>query len=93
MGKKIYVLAHRIGESEATNRLLSETKAEAIYDIDSFVKRFTAFDIAPIKEDEFLDYCKSSPTYEEALKRFPSRLFEAELSGDVVVKNGKVYLA
>ena len=37
MGKEIYVLSHRIGESEATNNLLSEGKAKAIYDIDVFV--------------------------------------------------------
>ncbi|SFV59834.1 Rossmann fold nucleotide-binding protein Smf possibly involved in DNA uptake [hydrothermal vent metagenome] len=94
MGKKIFVLAHRIGESEATNRLLSETKAEAIYDIDSFVKKFTAFDVTTsTQEDTFLDYCKATPTYEEALKRFPTRLFEAELGGEIFVKNAKVYIA
>ena len=93
MGKKVYVLAHRIGESEATNRLLAQSKAEAIYNIDTFVKKFTAFDVASIKGDEFLEYCKSTPTYEEALKRFPSRLFEAELSAEIVIKNAKVYIA
>jgi len=93
MEKKIYVLAHRIGESKATNRLLSETKAEAIYDIDSFVKSFTAFDVTVTKEDEFLEYCKSTPTYEEVLKKFPTRIFEAELSGEITVKNAKVYIA
>ena len=94
MGKKIFVLAHRIGDSEATNRLLSETKAEAIYDIDTFVQKFSFVDaITATKEDSFLEYCKSTPTYEETLKRFPNRLFEAELGGEIFVKNAKVYIA
>ena len=36
MGKKIFVLPHRIGESEGTNRLLQEGKASIISDIESF---------------------------------------------------------
>jgi len=92
MGKEVYVLAHRIGESEATNKLLSEGKAKAIYDIDAFVSQFGVTKVESLESDEFLAYCKSSPTYEEALKKFPSRVFEAELSGEIRVKNAKVYL-
>jgi len=93
MGKEVYVLAHRIGESEATNKLLSEGKAKAIYDIDAFVSQFGVTKVESLESDEFLEYCKSSPTYEEALKKFPSRVFEAELSGEIIVKNAKVYLS
>ena len=92
MGKPIYVLAHRIGESAATNRLLQEGKAKAIYDIDAFVKEFTAFSPEKTSADEFLEYCKTAPNYETALQKFPSRLFEAELSGEVIIKNAKVYV-
>jgi DNA processing protein len=92
MGKEIYVLAHRIGDSEATNLLLMQKKAKAIYNIDAFVKELTAFDVKQEKQDAFLEYCKSSPSYEDALKKFPSRLFEAELSGEIIIKNAKVYL-
>lgn len=93
MGKEVYVLAHRIGESEATNKLLSEGKAKAIYDIDAFVSQFGVTKAESLESDEFLEYCKSSPTYEDALKKFPSRVFEAELSGEIIVKNAKVYLS
>jgi len=92
MGKKIYVLAHRIGESEATNRLLSQGKAEAIYDIDEFVSSISGTKKEEKKLDEFLEYCKNSPTYEEALKAYPSRVFEAELSGEILVLNGRVVI-
>jgi len=93
MGKEIYVLAHRIGESEATNRLLAESKAKAIYDIDSFVAQFgNSQSNAMSSEDAFLLFCQSNPTYDEALQKFPARVFEAELSGEIVVKNGVVSL-
>ena len=36
MGKKIYTLPHRIGESEGTNRLLNQGLATAIYNVDIF---------------------------------------------------------
>ena len=93
MGKEIYVLAHRIGESEATNQLLKEGKAKAIYDIDDFVSKFANVEKSFTVDDEFLDYCKNRPTYEEVLKKFPSRVFEAELSGEIIIKNARVYLS
>ena len=93
MGKEIYVLAHRIGESEATNKLLQEGKAKAIYDIDSFVSQLS--DVSFIREkeeDSFLLFCKTNPSYDKALAKFPTRVFEAELSGEIEVKNGIVRL-
>lgn len=92
MKKEIYVLSHRIGESQATNRLLQEGKAKAIYDIDSFVALFATESSEVKSVDDFLEYCKSNPTYEEALKKFPSRVFEAELSGEIEIKNSRLYL-
>jgi len=91
MGKEIYVLSHRIGESEATNRLLAEGKAKAIYDIDSFIKKF-APNHSNEQEDPFLAYCSNNPSYNEAVAKFPSRIFEAELSGEIEVKSGVVFL-
>ncbi len=96
MGKEIFVLPQRVGESSATNKLLAEGRAKAIYDIDAFVASFCgvahANTFPHAKEDEFLEYCKSNPTYEEALKKYPEKLFEAELSGVLEIKNARVYL-
>ena len=90
MGKTIYVLPHRIGESEATNELLAKGEAQAIYDIEEFVGMFGT--LQHNKEDDaFLAFCAHSPSYEEVLAKFPSRIFEAELRGEIVVKNGKVF--
>ncbi|MBE0513590.1 DNA-processing protein DprA [Sulfurimonas sp.] len=91
MGKKIFVLPHRIGESGATNRLLEESKAEAIYDIDAFVAKFCASkNLQEIKEDAFIEFCRNNPTYDEALQRYPERIFEAELSGEIAITNGRI---
>ncbi|MGE0739661.1 DNA-processing protein DprA [Sulfurimonas sp.] len=94
MGKEIFVLPQRLGESCGTNRLLKEKKAEAIYDIEAFAARF--WDRAVMvekKEDAFLLFCATNPTYDAALAKFPQRVFEAELSGQIEVVNGTIRLA
>jgi len=89
LGKKIYVLPHRLNESSATNYLLKENKANAIYDIDEFVSKF-----GQIKKenDEVLLFCQDNPTYEEALKKFGQKIFEYEILGKIEIKNGKIYV-
>ena len=91
MGKKIYVLPHRLGESEGTNMLLKSGEAEAIYDIEEFAQIFTDGHLLPRECDPFMEFCKKQPTYEEALERFSQELFEAELEGKIVVKSGRVF--
>ncbi len=93
MGKKIYVLPHPIGESEGTNSLLAEGKAEAIYNIEAFVGKFGKVSIPFNKSDPFLLFCASNPTYEESVAKFGDRVFEAELNGVIVLQNGRVQLA
>jgi len=94
MKKKIYVLPQRIGESEATNKLVEENKAEFIYDIEKFVLDFVGKDALHVesKADEFLVYCSKNPSYDEVLAKYPSRVFEAELNGEISVENGRVFI-
>ncbi len=92
MGKKIYVLPHRIGESSATNRLLQEGKAEAIYDIEHFVAEISDFTGKDKIEDEFIEFCKSTPTYDEAMAQYGEKLFEYELDGIIEIRHGRVFL-
>lgn len=92
MGKKIYVLPHRISESEGTNRLLADGKAEAIYDINTFVSKFGMVNSEIDKSDPFMLFCATRPTYEEAVVKFGGRVFEAELNGRIVIKNGSIEL-
>ncbi len=92
MGKEIFVFPHRLGESNATNILLKEGNATAIYDIDEFVSRFAVYKTDEVQSDSFLEFCRNFPTYDEVLKKYPNRIFEAELNGEVEVINGKVVL-
>lgn len=92
MGKDIYVLSHRIDESNATNKLIQEGKAKVITDLDEFVYSLypDAKRVCEQKSDEFLEFCKTNPGYEDAVAKYPNRVFEAELSGDIVIKDGRV---
>lgn len=87
-GKKIYVLPHRIGESEGTNRLLREGKAEAIHDIDAFVAHYG--EAAKCAADPFLEYCRTRPSYEEAVRAYPQEVFQYELEGKIGVAAGRI---
>jgi DNA processing protein len=90
MGTPIYVLPHRIGESEGTQKLLADNKAEAIYDIERFCEGFGA--LAQETNDDFLHYCQTNPSYEEALASFGDRVLEYELEGKIVISNATIHL-
>ncbi len=93
LGRPIWVLPHRLGDSEGSNDLLREGAAEAIYDILEFVERFGE-DLREKEslEDEFLTFCQKNPTVDEVLSRFGARLYEAELAGEVEIFDGRVRL-
>jgi DNA processing protein len=91
MGKQIYVLAHRLNESLATNRLLQESKAKAIYDIEKFVSDFVGCKNEIKNKDNFLEYCKTNPTYDEVILKYPIKIFEYELSGKIKIENGLLF--
>lgn len=90
MGKKIYVLPHRLGESEGSMKLLHEGKVELITDIQEFADMFGK---ATDMRDDFLLFCAYSPSYEEALAFDAQKLFMYELEGRVKVLQGKVVLS
>lgn len=90
MGKKVYVFPHRLGESEGTNNLLKNGLAEAIYDIDDFVNQFAPVEKISQTKDEFIEYCTHNPTYDEALEKYQSLVYEYELEGKIAIQNGKI---
>lgn len=90
MNKPIYVLSHRVGESEGTNRLLLEGKAEAILDIHEFCDRFVKKEQKPLSD--FLQFCQKTPSYDEVIAKYSDEFFEAELEGSVKVEAGVVFL-
>ena len=92
LGKKIYVLPQRLGESAGTWKLLHEGNAEMITDIERFVARFGVVEKRPQKEeDALLAFCQTIPTLEEAVAKFGDQVFAYELEGLITIKNLKVY--
>ncbi len=89
-GKEIYVLPHRLGESEGTNRLLKEGLARPIYSIEAFAERFGVVPTIEQARDEFFYFCQKHPTLDQAVLQFGDRVFEAELEGKIVVENGRI---
>ncbi len=93
MGKMIFVLPHRMGESEGTNRLLQEGKASIISDIESFASSYgKATQDTSINKDDFFYFCQQNPILDDAVSKFGERIYEAELSGQIIISEGRVKL-
>lgn len=92
MGKEIFVLPHRLGESMGTNTLLHEGKAKAIYDIEAFVSRFGTATNQTVPKDEFFYFCQRGPTLDESIQKYGERVYEAELEGIITIQQGIVRL-
>ncbi|WP_292657022.1 DNA-processing protein DprA [Nitratifractor sp.] len=89
-GREIYVLPHRLGESEGTQRLLREGLAKPIYSLEAFADSFGRVPGRELPTDEFFYFCQKNPTVEEAVARFGTRIYEAELMGEIEIRDGKV---
>ena len=92
MGKEIWVLPHRLDESLGTNKLLLEGQAQMIQDIEIFASRFGQAVQSNILKDDFFYFCQTSPTFDETVKKFGDKIYEAELEGSVTIHNGIVML-
>ncbi len=92
MKKEIWVLPHRLDESLGTNQLLLDGKAQLIHDIETFVSRFGQAVESNILKDDFFYFCQRSPTFDETVKKFGDKVYEAELEGVVTIHNGIVIL-
>jgi len=90
-GKEIWVLPHRLGESEGTRRLLREGAAREIGDVEGFLERFAS--VASVVSGEkgvWESFCRTMPTLEEAVARFGDRVYEEELAGTIRIHRGRI---
>jgi len=92
MGKQIYVLPHRLGESSGTNQLLTQGEATAITDIEDFVSHFGKEVDDSVEKDDFFYFCQKNPTFDACIKKFGERVYEAELEGIITIQDGIVKL-
>jgi DNA processing protein len=93
MGKEIFVLPQRLDESLGTNQLLHTMKATPIHDIEAFASTFGQIADDALEKDDFFYFCQKTPTFEESLKKFGDRVYEAELEGIITIQNGIVRLS
>ena len=83
LGRPLFVLPQRLGESDGTNILLQEGKASLITNIDAFADRFGALHV---NKDRLLDFCVKEHSLEKALMHFGDKVYEYELEGKVVIE-------
>lgn len=91
MGKKVFTLPHRLNESLGTQNLVKQNLINVIYDIDEFIEEITGIKNSSSK-DEVLVFCRNNPSYEEAMNKFPNKIFEYELEGKIKIENGKIQI-
>lgn len=89
MGKKVYTLPHRINESLGTQELVKKGLVDVIYDIDELIYKICGIKNVLV-EDEVLLFCKDNPSYENAISKYPNKIFEYELEGKIKVEHGKI---
>ncbi len=92
MGKQIFVLPHRLGESSGTQSLLEDKEAKAIHDIESFVSTFGCAVADDVVKDEFFYFCQKCPSVDESIQKFGDKVYEAELEGIITIQQGIVRL-
>ncbi len=80
LNKKIFVIPHEIGRSSGTNFIAKTSQAEIIWDIEEFV-----FSMGIEQENACV------VDVNDAFREYGERLYEMELEGEVVIKDGKVY--
>jgi len=93
MGKEIYVLPHRLGESLGTQQLLTDGRAKVISDIEAFASRFGRVAQETVEKDDFFYFCQNSPTFDDTVAKYGERVYEAELEGLVTIQQGIVRLS
>jgi DNA processing protein len=90
MGKKIYVLPHRINDSCGTNNLIKDGKATAIFNIEQFIEDLGLKSSSQNLNDELLEFCQNNPNYDDLVFKFGHQVFEYELLGKIIIENGIV---
>lgn len=64
--------------------------AKTIYNVNDFISQFKNSEIVENIKDDFLEYCKTNPSYNEAVLKYSEKVFEYELLGKISIKNGKL---
>lgn len=86
LGKHLFVLPHRIGESLGTHDLLIQKKAMSIEDCDDFASTYLPLETS-VNEKQM----RRCLTLEEAFSLYKEEIYEWEFEGKVTIENGKEF--
>ncbi len=91
LGRPVYVLPHRMGESSGTARLARDGLAKVLYDFDIITNDLALKSLisSNAKNDALIDFCKTSPSLDEAVRLFGELVYEYELDGKMEIINNK----
>lgn len=87
LGKPIFVLPQRLGESDGTNYLLGQGSAKLIHDIEAFANEFGKIDRV---DDPLLEFCKKESSLQVVLSQFGLRVYEYELEGKLRIEGTQI---
>ncbi|TWO19681.1 DNA-processing protein DprA [Campylobacter hyointestinalis] len=85
MNIPLFVLPQRLGESNGTNELLKNKKAELITDFDEFALLFKSEKTSIQSGDEVLKFIKTNSNFDECYAKFGDILYEYELDGKIAI--------
>ncbi|RAZ46189.1 DNA-processing protein DprA [Campylobacter hyointestinalis] len=85
MNIPLFVLPQRLGESNGTNELLKNKKAELITDFDEFALLFKSEKTSIQRGDEVLKFIKTNSNFDECYAKFGDILYEYELDGKIAI--------
>ncbi len=94
LGRPIYVLPHRLGESKGTAKLLANSLATPIYDLDVFVASLGLSSLVPNDEirDPLMEFCAFERSFDDVFAVFGEKLYEYELEGKIEIVNNRVII-
>jgi DNA processing protein len=96
LGVPIYVLPHRLKESEGTDMLLKEGKAKVIENLnefaDMFAKKPSQSHFYSHVKDEVLEFCAKNSDLNICFRKFGEKIFEYEIEGKIRIVDMKVSL-
>ncbi len=85
LGKRVFVLPQRKGESDGTNSLLEQGKVSLINDFKAFASNFGLVEDSE-NDDKILKFCKNGVSLDKALAEFGEKIYEYELEGKLEIE-------
>lgn len=78
----LFVFPQRINESEGTNFLIAQNRANLIDSIENFANKFGKIST---KKDEILEFIQKNPNFDDCFNKFGDKIYEYEIEGKIAI--------